>query len=373
MDDKIRVTWQDLSVGRKLPWNVYTESGKLLLSSGHIIPNKQILDSMHQYVLYRDRLGSGYARDDGSRSVINPFSQVENFITRLAQIFKDIEAGDKAVSGKFGRLVNDVIKMVAEEPDASIATVHLPNNYPYSLFHSVQCAILCCLIAEHSELPKTEIQMLCAAALVANISMRELQEKLFIQGGKASKEQVNQIKQHPQRSVDLVHAAGIENKLFTDIVMMHHERVDGSGYPAGLKHEQIERGALILAVADRYGAMVTMRDYRKPIPVKDSLKSFLLEDGKEYDQHYSLLLIKVLTVFPPGSFVSLQNGETAIVIRRGKKSPMEPMLKSIEGTDRRRFSYPLLRDCSIHDYQISGVCGYDKNKPLNLNRLWDYI
>jgi len=373
MDNKIRVTWQDLSVGRKLPWNVYTESGKLLLGVGHIIPNKQILNSMQKYVLYRDKIGSGYARGDGSRGVVNPFSLVENFVTRLAYIFEDIETGNKEVSDKLGRLVNDVIKMVAEEPDASIAMVHLPNNYPYSLFHSIQCAILCCLIAEHSELPKTEIQMLCAAALVANISMRDLQERLFIQGGKASKQQVDQIKQHPHRSVALVQAAGIENKLFTDIIMMHHERVDGSGYPAGLRQEEIERGALILAVADRYGAMVTMRDYREPISVKDSLKSFLLEDGKEYDQHYSLLLIKVLTVFPPGSFVRLQNGETAIVIRRGKRNPVEPILKSIAGVDGRRYSNPLLRDCSTDNYQITGVCGYDKNKPLNLSRMWDYI
>lgn len=373
MDEKIRVTWQDLSVGRKVPWNIYNESGKLLLSAGHVIASEQILENMRQYVLYRDEEEAGYGNQKGRHGIINPFSHIGDFITRLEHIFKDIEAGNEAVRKNLGRLVKDIIIMCLEEPDASIATIHLPNDYPYSIFHSIQCAIVCCLLAKHSNLPKREHQMLCGAALLANIGMHELQDQLFVQGGKVSDEQLAQIKQHPQRSVDLIKAVGIDNKLFLDIVMMHHEHINGNGYPAGLKQEQIVRGALILAVADRYGAMVTMRGYREPLSVKDSLKRFLIDDGKEFDQHFSLLLIKVLTIFPPGSFVRLHNGETAIVIHRGKMNPMEPILKSVAGVDGRRFSNPLLRDCSFNDYQITGVCGYDKNKPLNLNRLWDYV
>lgn len=373
MADKIRVTWQDLSVGRKLPWNVYSETGKLLLSAGHIIASEQILDNMRQYILYRDELESGYGKDKGSRGIVNPFSKVEDFVSRLEHIFKDIETGNDAANSRLGRLVKDLIRMCTEEPDAAIATVHLPNNYSYCAFHSIQCAILCFLIGKHIDMPGKELQMLCGAALVANVGMRELQDQLFTQGGKASDEQTALIKQHPERSTVLIKAVGIENKYCLDVVLMHHEYTNGKGYPNGLHKEQIVRGALILAVADRYGAMVTMRDYREPIPVKDSLKSFLIGKGKEYDEEYSMLLIKVLSVYPPGSFVRLQNGETAIVVQRGKMNPMEPVLKSLEGEDGRRFSNPLLRDCGANDYRITGVCGYDKNIPLNLNRLWDYI
>ncbi|MDH5178127.1 MAG: hypothetical protein OEZ39_01815 [Gammaproteobacteria bacterium] len=373
MGDRIRVTWQDLSVGRKLPWNVYTDSGKLLLSAGHVIPSEQVLNNMRQYVLYRDEAQDNYGNSQAVQSKQSPFVTVQEFVQRLDYIFQNIEAADADAGAKLGRLVVDLIAMCDAEPDAVIATVHLPNNYPYSVFHSIQCAVLCCLIGRHLQLAQQELQMMCGAALTANVSMRQLQDQLFAQGGRADREQKAAIKQHPQRSVEMIRAAGIENPLCQEIVMMHHERTSGFGYPAGLRGGEIVRGALILAVADRYGAMVTMRKYREPVPVKDSLKSFLLGEGKEYDETYSLLLIKVLSVFPPGSFVRLQNGETAIVLRRGKNNPMLPFLKSITGADGQRFSNPLLRDCSLDDYRIAGVCNFDAVDRLNLNKLWDYL
>lgn len=373
MDDKIRVTWQDLSVGRKLPWNVYNSSGKLLLSAGHIITSDHILESMRKYVLYRDPDTSEYGNASPVQGGINPFGEMQNYANRLNSIFASIEAGNKMASARLSRLVNDIMVMCDKSPDAAIANVHLPNSIAYSTFHSIQCAIICCLIGTYIEMPKKELQMLCGAALVANVSMRKLQDILFAQGGKADKTQQAMIHRHPQRSMEMIKAIGIENKLCQDIVLMHHERTNGKGYPTGLFKKQIIKGALILAVADRYGAMVTMRDYREPVPVKDSLKSFLLGEGKEYDEEYSLLLIKVMTVFPPGSFVRLKNGETAIVIKRGKANPMHPIVKSLEGADGQRYTSPLLRDCSMMNYQITGVCDYDKNKPLNLNKIWDYI
>lgn len=373
MAEKIRVIWEDLSVGRKLPWNVYNASGKLLLSAGHIITSEHILKSMQQFVLYRDEEESQFGKAEGAQGEKNPFGEVGDFVFRLGSIFTSMDAENEMASPRLSKLVNEIIEMCNKEPDASIAVVHLPHNHAYSLFHSIQCAVVCCLIGQFIEMSKKDLQMLVGAALVANVSMRKLQDHLFVQGGKASKQQLAEIRKHPQRTVDMMKAVGIENRHCQNIVLMHHERNNGKGYPHGLFKGQIEKGALILAVADRYGAMVSTREYRESVSVKESLKSFLLGEGKEYDEEMSLLLIKVLTVFPPGSFVKLKNGETAIVIKRGKISPMQPIVKSLEGSDGQRYAVPFRRDTGLPQYQIASVCDYDRSNPLNLNKLWEYI
>jgi len=373
MDERIRVTWDDLNIGRCLPWNIYSESGKLLLGAGKMISSNSVLENLCQYRMYRDKQSSDYDQEKSSQRSFNPFILMEDFVSRFNSTCKDIYSRNNAARDKLGRLVKDIIDMCNAEPDASIASIHLPNTYSYCFYHSIQCAIICALMGKHEGLKASELQVLCAAALMSNVSMLKLQNKLFIQGGKATDEEQKQIKSHPELSVQQLKLIGFDNTTLLEIILNHHERLDGSGYPNGITGEKIGTGARILAIADRYGAMVTMRKGRKPMPIKDSLKQFLTGVGKEYDNRLSLLLIKELTIFPPGSCVKLSNGETAIVIRRGKKNPMQPVVKSIENGDGQSYSNPLLRDCSIHEYEISGVICYDRNWRINPSRLWGLV
>ncbi|MDH5778561.1 MAG: hypothetical protein OEZ33_10135, partial [Gammaproteobacteria bacterium] len=153
MDEKIRVTWQDLSVGRRLPWNVYAESGKLLLGVGHIIPNQAMLDNMRQYVMYRDEIPESYLSESGGPGETSPFALMDELVSRLNGICKDIEAGEKNAGENIVRLVKDLMNMCATEPDASIATIHVPNKYSYSLYHSIQCAVICVLLGMKTKMP----------------------------------------------------------------------------------------------------------------------------------------------------------------------------------------------------------------------------
>jgi len=160
--------------------------------------------------------------------------------------------------------------------------------------------------------------------------------------------------------------------MWLSIIMQHHERGDGTGYPEGLLFSEIGKGALILAIADRYGAMVSTRDYRKPLFIKDALSAFLLDKGKAYDSRYALQLIKIFSIFPPGSFVTLDNGEVAIVVKRGVKNPMKPIVKSILGPDKKRYSKPLFRECGRNGYEVEALTGFDPNIPLNYSSIWEY-
>lgn len=371
LNEKIQVTWNDLEVGRKLLWDIYTDSGKLLLKAGQHIPSQQVLEGMCKYVLYRYANDGETARAKKQKR-INVFAQLDNLVLRLKNTFADIDAAAPGSLQKVEHLVNDIRQMCSIEPDPTIAAFHLPNNYPYSLFHSLQCAIVCAFIMQDEGFSEHEQQMIVAAALTANVGMHALQDKLAEQDGLLTPDQDDMVKAHPEKSVRLLKAIGVQDKIWLTTVLDHHERGDGSGYPRGLLLEEISKGGQMLAIADRYGAMVSTRDYRKPVFIKDALSMFLLDKGHSYDNRYALLLIKQLSIFPPGSFVKLNNGETAIVVKRGVTNPMKPVVKSFLGPDNKRYIKPLFRECGLNGYEVEALSAYDAKMPLNYSQIWEY-
>lgn len=372
MGERVRLTKKDLRVGMTVPWNIYDLEGRKLLGEGQELRSEQMLDQMCQYILFHDIPVQSTAQK-ASQGKLNAFDKTKDYIGRIERIFDELEAVNPDCNDKIASLAKDILNLCIREPDAVLAAAHVKNEFPYIFFHPLQCAYLSVLIARRTGFSDDECYCVAAASVLSNVGMRYTQDRLTQQKEPLTPDQSNLIKQHPQKSVDMLRAVNFENESIINIIMEHHERCDGSGYPNDLKRDDICRGALVLAIADRYGAMIASRNYRDPLSIKEALQHFFLDKGSHYEVQFSLLLIKELTVFPPGSFVKLTNGEIAIVVFRGKMSPMEPLLKSIVGQNGDLYANPLVRDLSMHDFEIESICSYQSEKPLNYGKIWDYI
>lgn len=372
MSERVRLIRKDLRVGMTVPWNIYDLEGRKLLAKGQELRSEKMLDEMCQYVLFHD-FPEYLQNAQKNQGKLNVFDKSRDYITRIERVFDELEEGSPDCVDKINSLAKDIQSLCDRESDAVLAAVHVQNEYPYVFFHPLQCAYLSVLIARRAGFTDDECFCLAAASILANVGMRHTQERLTGQKEPLNAEQSNIIKQHPQKSVDMLRAVNFSNEAVLNIMLEHHERCDGSGYPHGFKRDDICRGALVLAVVDRYGSMISSRNYREPLLTKVALQHFFKDKGSHYEVQFSLLLIKELTVFPPGSFVKLTNGEIAIVVFRGKMSPMEPLLKSLLGPNGEEYANPLVRDLSMHDFEIESTCSYKSEKPLNCGKLWGYI
>jgi len=372
MSERVRLTRKDLWVGMTVPWNIYDLEGRKLLGKGQELRSDKMLDELCQYVLYHDLPVIEHTAQKGAQGKVDVFIKTAEYIKRIERIFNELEEANPDCNEKINNLTKDILSLCEREPDAILAAVHVDNEYPYVLFHPLQCAYVAGMVARRAGFTNDERFCIIAAAIISNVGMRYTQDKLSNQKEPLKPEQTRIIKQHPQKTVDMLLAAGFENKHALCIIMEHHERCDGSGYPQGHKREEICRGALVLAIADRYGAMVSNRGYRAHLSGKEALQHLFKDQGHHYDVQFSQLLIKELTVYPPGTFVQLTNGEIAIVISRGKMSPMEPLLKSIVGQNGELYANPLVRDLSMHNYTIKGQCDYKSEKMLNYSKIWSY-
>ncbi|MCP4406987.1 MAG: hypothetical protein GY807_04360 [Gammaproteobacteria bacterium] len=99
-----------------------------------------------------------------------------------------------------------------------------------------------------------------------------------------------------------------------------------------------------------------------------------MRSGAVHDEELHLVLIKELSIFPPGSCVILKNGELAVVVKRGSVNSMEPVLRSVTNKNGVMYDSPRLREVGQHMglFEIHDVCSYERLPDVDLSALWAY-
>jgi len=148
------------------------------------------------------------------------------------------------------------------------------------------------------------------------------------------------------------------------IAYMHHERLDGSGYPQGLRGEELNEYIRIVSIADVYDALTTDRCYRKKWPANKAMDFLVERSGKEFDPELVGLFTQQLAVYPNGSLVRLSNQFLAIVSEQNRSMPLRPFIRVIQdpqGRDITPFEVDLMKELSITI--IESELEISRNKP----------
>ena len=185
----------------------------------------------------------------------------------------------------------------------------------YSASHALVCGVLCHLLAEEFELQGDERACMVHAAFTMNVAMTDVQNELSTQHHKPSPDQQMLINAHAERGTNLLRTLGVHDALWLEIVRGHH----GATRPqtlAGLS-ARANYLAQMLDMVDRYAAMISPRHTREGRSAKDSAMT-IVANSTEYDNPVGQALVRVIGVYPPGTFVQLEDGRTAVVLHRGK-------------------------------------------------------
>jgi len=120
-----------------------------------------------------------------------------------------------------------------------------------------------------------------------------ISEQILLKKGPLTKAEFKKIKEHPKIGVDIIRPIQSFHNLLP-LILYHHERWDGKGYPFGLKGEEIPIGARIIAIADVYEALISDRPYRKALSKKEALKIIRKDSNTSFDPKIASVLIDVL-------------------------------------------------------------------------------
>jgi hypothetical protein len=224
--------------------------------------------------------------------------------------------------------------LVAHDIDAALYLMFQlasTSTVGYSASHALVCGTLCHIMAQELQLPRRERDSLVRAALTMNIGMTRLQDELAEQRERPSAAQQESINSHPLESQALLERLFITDPLWLDVVGQHHKGVADKVPLAD--QTPPDRLTRILGTIDRYAAMISPRKSRAGRSATDSVRAIV---GQEVDQRdeVSYTLVRSVGLCPPGTFVKLDNGDTAVVLRRSEKAnhPLVASLLSSSGS-----------------------------------------
>ena len=368
---------EHVQVGARMPWTVFDAQGRLLLRKGALIQSEEHLRELLDNAAFRTSGDLSPAPEQHRPTADKErrktaFFVIGELMARLNTILYNINIhrGDDCVQ-RLNELSIAIQVLCAQDSDAALAAIHLDRDGRYIVRHPIHCALLVELVTYRLGYAPNQRKNFIAAALSANVGMLDLQERLQ-RLGPVTPTQRDEINLHPEQSATLLREAGVNNEMWLEIVLQHHERMDGSGYPKGLQGDQIHQGARVIALADIYHAKISERAYRPPMLPTHALRQVFLGQGKDVDRVMAKVFIKELGVYPPGAFVRLYNGEVAVVTHRGLDGVV-PRVASVISPRGAAYPRPLLRATNSKEYAVKETAERDESVLVtDLLPLWGY-
>lgn len=356
-------------MGQALPYDAYDKHGKLLLRAGHVLVSDTYLERLIRFAYF----------DDGPTEDARPPGDEDSPDKRpLASILSARQRLHALLGGGKNPDFPGHVRHIAEQlswacqanADLALASIVLQREGPYACRHMVNAAITCALVGSALELSGAEHAAVMAAALTMNVAMLDLQETLLAVDGPLDEAQLREIRRHCTGGAEWLGERGVTDPMWLQIVLDHHERPDGSGYPAGKLGDGIAMPARLLAAADVYCARVAGRRYRPPLQANVALRRLYLNEGARLDEKIATAFIKTLGVYPPGTGVRLRSGSIAVVTRRGRDS-LKPQVSSITTHDGLRVGTPIRRRCNEEGHTISEVVDLEQlGLSVSMETLW---
>lgn len=343
-----------VQVGAPLPFGIHDHDHTLLLAQG------QRVESLAQ-------LQALFAR--GALVDLAALSSLANPAERIARARPDelpglwtdcLDGVQQALRNAYDAGFRDaldassapVLALVARDPDLAIFQVLRQQgnqHVDYGVHHATHAAITGWLVSQRLGWSAGDSQRVFKAALTMNISMLELQGQLALQTTPPTDEQRLAIHAHPQFSRQMLELAGVTDIDWLAAVEQHHEVADGSGYPHGLRTPS-ELAALVHRV-DVYTAKLSPRATRDAIAADKAGRMMFMQDP---GHPMVAALVKEFGVYPPGCFVRLASGETAMVVRRGS-TVMAPIVAVVGSSRGATLARPERRDTAQPAYAVQCV------------------
>ena len=203
------------------------------------------------------------------------------------------------------------------------------NNEDYLITHLINVLIYSLKIGTGLKYPREEILELGLAALLYDIGLFKIPENIIGKNGKLTETELNTVKKHTEIGKDILSQFNAEHPMLSRVAYEHHERTNGSGYPAGLEEAAICEYATVTGLADTFDAMIHKRPHRKALAQYFSVKELVTLKDTLFPSRFIKVFLDEMGIFPVGSYVRLNNMETGRVISNSKIHPLRPTVKMI--------------------------------------------
>lgn len=335
----MNVPVENLKAGMILYEDVYNSLGTIILTKATVLEHNHIIKIIMNKVerikiVVADALKANEEIFPNITSIYDK-AKINNFRQRYVQkvdeithVIKEIGRGSSVNISHIKNISKHIIHDFSTLSDV-INYLHLVrplDDYTYS--HSLNVSLMSIIIAKWMNFTEEQIDEVAIAGLLHDLGKTKVSQKLLSKPGKLCAEEFEEIKKHTILGYMMVENVIDISPEIKYAVLMHHEKIDGSGYPTGATENQIPLYAKIIAVADIYDAMTSNRSYREKRCPFEVIKEFEMQTFGKLDTQVLSVFLRNIANSYLGDFVELSTGEIAEVVFINPNRVWQPIVRS---------------------------------------------
>ncbi|MCA0756483.1 HD domain-containing protein [Paenibacillus sp. N4] len=303
--------------GLRLSRDIHNDTGVLLLSARTLLTYKEI------ELLIRQNI----ALKAGDVKQATTVQLIDDAIKEINEAFGDKEDGGPIPCDSIHDRIVPMIVQMSRHACLTSFWEHLILHDEYTSRHSIGVALMSRLIGKAMGLNEENLTELTVAGFLHDIGKVGIPQEIINKPGKLTTSEYERMKSHTTYGFDMMkNTKGITNRQAL-VALQHHEREDGSGYPYGLKGDQIDPFSKIVAIADVFHAMISSRVYKKPIPFYTVLREISRQAYHSLDAAASLCFLKRVMEMMVGNKALLSSGDEATIIMLNPDDPVHPLVE----------------------------------------------
>ncbi len=257
-------------------------------------------------------------------------TKVHNEARNLVSLaLQDIKFGRTVDVAAMDALAGSLVDSVLRNKDALICLGSLRNKDAYLMEHSVNLSVLMTSFGKHMGLGEQILRETAMGALLHDLGKVMVPDEVLKKPGKLTPEEFEIMKSHVFYSRKILEKTPGMPALAIIVASQHHEKMDGSGYPMGLKGDEISPYGRMCAIVDIYDALTADRCYHKGMTAHQALKKLLEWSGNHLDSELVVQFIRCVGIYPIGGLVELKSGRVGIVLSQNDKDQRAPLIRII--------------------------------------------
>ncbi|MEF9934154.1 MAG: HD-GYP domain-containing protein [Clostridium sp.] len=312
--------------GEELAQNIIGKDGSILLKAG-VSLTEGFINSL-------DRIGINYiyVRDVDLDDILPEdwkFVEIKSDALRsISDVFKKVQNSGSIKIKDTISVVEDMVEYLTTNKE--VTSIHLTelktyDNYTY--MHCLNSSVIGLYFGIERGLTKNMLVDLGVGTILHDIGKMKIPINILNKKGQLTDEEFEEMRKHPQYGYDILSKSDHISEKSKSVVLQHHERIDGKGYPYGIEGDKISFYAKIACISDVYDALISDRVYRKGFPANEAYEMILGESGKMLDENLVKIFCNNFSMYPLGVEIVLSNGLRGFVVGHNKGFPDRPIVR----------------------------------------------
>lgn len=266
--------------------------------------------------------------------------QITSLVQEVEAALRDNEELDMP---RVKQTISYMVRSIERNPDAYIWLTRMKRYSSYTYNHSLTASVWATAFARQMELDEQSLNDIALGTLLMDVGLTELPEEVLQKSSRLTHQEWEVIKTHVRHSMNMLSGTSGISPQILQIIATHHERLDGSGYPRGLRGRAIPVLGQMAGIVDFYTAITLPRPYMKAISPSAGLQLLYKQRDKYFAEKLVNGFIQTLSTYPTGSVVELNSGEVGIVTSQNPGWLLRPKIILLLDADKKPYgSYPVV-------------------------------